>query len=208
MTSDKGLTQALLVNESARIAPYLLSAGFLVLGACIYNDWRARRELNFKLITYVHGPEFIKLRHAMVKLMDSAKGDNDIEPMIGWFPTGTSFKNESNESSDAFEQGHVIANMAYFIYHVRTYHNARLLDRQTTVNLFHDFFAHYEIVMLEFAAALKACRRDLKEKGFPFDERWDEIANGIEDFFVIIGLSGRLPKEHRYYFFASLNKRE
>jgi hypothetical protein len=193
------------VQESASRAPYLLSAGLAVLGATIYADWRNRRELGFRLTDEFNGDAMLAARRLLMGRMRAADGRSDLEDVRGWFPTGDLPFGEGPEDATEFAAGHSLYRVAVFAYRVREYDAERMLDHTGAVALLRQPFSHYEIVLLELAAALKTERRRLVAEGFAFDARWDAMATGIEDFFRIFGLAGRLPEAHRFWFFPSLN---
>lgn len=102
-------------------------------------------------------------------------------------------------TADEFSDNHALTRMVYFVYRVYLYDYHGLIDLQATRHMFHDFFCHYEIFLLEFATALKWRREFLKV----FDGRWDMLPIGIEKFFRTIGLAGVLPPDHEFIYFPS-----
>lgn len=123
--------------------PFLLSTAFLILGACLYSDWRSRREISFDLINEVNSEEFMFLRYRLLDLMRQADGKYDVEEMKGWFPTGSPYRPrkhvEEKDDFEEFKRDHAIANMAYFMYRVHVYNQNHMLDKASTRSLLHFF---------------------------------------------------------------------
>jgi hypothetical protein len=108
-----------------------------------------------------------------------------------------------------FSGEHAFQRMVYFIYRTYLYDHHGLIDRTIIKHMFHRLFAHYEILFLEFAAAYRNLRNH--EAGISqarlYGEKWDMLPDGIEAFFVLIGHSGRLPENHRYFYFPKAARR-
>ncbi|MGO4134658.1 hypothetical protein ACEQ6A_08865 [Rhizobium brockwellii] len=184
--------------------PFLFSPSVLILGACVYVKWRERRELSFKIMDTVQGKNFIETRFGVLELMSKADGKSDIQPiMVNWFPNGTSFVLKSDATQLQFDKDHAIPNMAFLLFQIYTYYQLDLIDKYALRHLFYGFFSHYQIIMLEYAAALKVTRKKYEDK-YCLDRRWDRIADGIDGFYRLIGFS-MLPNSHYYFFFPTLN---
>src|ERR1700761_6902975 len=97
--------------------------------------------------------------------MKKADGLTDIDELDGWFPTGTSFYSDA-KNADVFIEPHSLAAMAYFMFQTSVYDRSNLLHRKTAVDVFHFFFSHFQIVMLEFSYALKLNRYRLSSNYF------------------------------------------
>jgi hypothetical protein len=67
-------------------------------------------------------------------------------------------------------------------------------------------FSHFQIPLLELAAALRAERRRLDAEGFALGADWDAMAEGIEGFQRMLALADALPAGHRFWYFPSLNR--
>ena len=100
----------------------------------------------------------------------------------------------------------MLFHVASFTYEVRLYDDERLLDRRSAAALLRLPFSHFQIVLLELAAALRAERARLVAEGFAFRADWDAFADGIEGFYGMLALADRLPPGHRFFYFPSLDR--
>lgn len=198
-------TWTIFVGESAESAPLLLSGGLVVFSATIYTDWRQKREASFKLMETLQSAEMMKVRHDVLKLMRDADGINDIESMVGWFPTLRWLDESEKRSLSEFQTEHALNKLAYLAYQINLYNKNKLIDKRTAELVFKFFFAHFEIVLVELSYALEKERENLNKERFCYDEEWNNFSKGVRNFFKDIGLSGELPETHEYFFFPSLN---
>ncbi len=194
------------LNESAARAPFLFSAGLAVLGATVYVDWRDRRETGFRLLDRLNGEPMLRARHALAARMRAADGRADLEALRGWFPTGTAILDGPEADFDRFRDDHALFHLASFAYEVRLYDAQSLLDRRGAAALLRLPFSHFQIPLLELAAALRAERRRLDAEGFALGADWDAMAEGIEGFQRMLALADALPAGHRFWYFPSLNR--
>lgn len=179
------------------------------------NRWQQRTH-SFEMIKELNSPEFLQIRNNLSNKMRKAKIDKvDIDNIKSWFPfTDSSINSICNPensyveySIDDFIKEHALSNMMYFILRLSNYYKFDMLNIKLTKHLFHFFFCHYEVVMLEFAESLEQCRKSLNSEGYPYDERWNLVSTDIRNFFQLIGLGGRLPNDHYYLYFPSLNNK-
>jgi len=199
------LSLAAVLHEGASRAPYLLSAGIAVMGATIYADWRNRRELGFRLHDEFQSDSMLASRRYLSARLGAADGSADVEDPRRWFPTGDSLGEEDPDDAAAYQAAHSLYRMMLFAFRVHEYDAEHMLDRRSATALLRLPFSHYEIPLLEFCAALRAERLRLNAEGYAFDARWDAFADGVEGFYRIIGLGGRLPPGHRFWYMPSLN---
>jgi hypothetical protein len=217
--------------------PTLPLAIIAFIGAFTYTQFRQRKEIAFKLIEELNSPGFEEIRSAVVKLAqragltDHEGRDVDIININMWFPltsppphvpprsqsaTVTSIQIQNVDQPAAFSEAHAFQKMVYFVYRVHLYDKHQLLDRSVTRQMFHAFFAHYQVLLLEFAKAFTTARRQwnadglLYQKGDKYlynDREWDMLPEGIEKFFNVIGLGSKLDDRHTFVYFPSENAR-
>jgi len=177
------------------------------------HRWQQRVN-SFNMLQELNSDEFLITRNDLGNQIIKARKENkDVEDLNGWFPYNNHFvdrivdpSKDSECSIEIFKQTHALANMLYFILRLVNYYKFDMLNKRLTRHLFHFFFCHYELLMLEFACKLREYKCELQTEGYNYDERWDLIADDIEMFFKIIGLSGALNDNHIFVYFPSLNR--
>lgn len=213
-TADLWQRSALIFGEALKLWIGAATVGFITV--FLTSRWQ-RRSVSFSMIEELNSEGFQKVRANLSSDMQAAlHGERDVElGLLWWFPYHAEkvdllFKGQRTVipvvDYDAFQKDHAVSSMLYFILRLSNYAKFDMLDLRLTRHLFHFFFSHYEVVMLEFVKALQEQRAELVKQGYPYDERWDMVSSDVKAFFQGVGLSGELPAEHRYMYFPSLNK--
>jgi hypothetical protein len=190
---------AFLTRDTGIIIPIGFLIAFWV--ASYYVHWRQGRETVFKLVEEVMSPSFEDTRFWLISRVAKCDARDDLTRLDEWVPYPTASIEPGTNDPEAFKREHALARMVYFMHRVALYADDGLINKSLFRKTFHSFFAHYELVLLEFA---EAYRRHVSKHGI-LDDRWLALPEGIERFFKLVGCAGRLPPGHRFTYFPSLN---
>lgn len=192
--------RAYATRETGLIIPVGFLTAFWV--ASYYVHWRQGRETVFKLVEELLSHGFEETRFELITLAarKAAEGQ-DLANLSSWLPYPRASIEPGTVDIKAFAKDHALSRMVYFVYRAALYAEDGLINEPLFRKTFHSFFAHYELVLLEFA---EAYRRYVKEQQI-LDARWLALPDGIERFFRLVGCAGRLPPGHVFTYFPSLN---
>ena len=198
-------------NNSKSFADILLAllpSAMTVCGAWMVAGWWQRRQTTIKFVEELHSADFHKIRFFLSEKMykyginDSTVAEKEFEDVIGWFPyiEVSSTPSVSIRSQDDFNADHALSQMVYYISRITTYDKHGLIQRTAAREMLHDFFAHYNVLLLEFANALRRVRR-MNSNSFKDCQGWEDRADNICYFFTLIELPSKLPNTHKLVYF-------
>lgn len=194
----------------------IVGAVMAFYAACLWQQWLQKRQVAFQLLDELNGERFEKTRGILVDHINSTSPGSDVVDLEAWLPVSADRADGTPPHRIAmfyahgdFSHNHAPQRMIYFVYRAYLYDKYDLLDRRLTRDVFHVFFAHWELFLLEFASAFrKAVARTRNSDGSPvYGPQWNRLPDGIETFLRNIGLAGSLPHTHRYIYFPSARDR-
>lgn len=202
------------IAESLKLLGGAIFAGIAAL--LFTNAWQ-QKSLGFELLKELNSQELLEARNTLSNQKRVARRKEiDLEDITHWFPHNNSPKLEDNFVAvkfDKFKQKHALSLIIYYIIRLSNYSRNGMLDISVTKSLFHTFFAHHEVVILEFVEKFERYTKyefsTEDYNNYPYNKKlWLKKVDDIRYFFKLIGLNGELPINHNYLYFSSLNNSE
>ncbi len=191
----------------AKGVPFIATVWLTYLTATLFSQRRASRDIAFKLIEELNSVEFEHTRRDVSDMIahPSPIREKDSDQLAGYFPLFWLKPDYVTPTHERFSEEHALTRVVYFVYRIQLYVENEMVEPRLIRDLFHDFFSHFEIFLLEFAAGYRMQRASLRlNKETIFDERWESLPDGIEQFFKkTLELSGKLPADHEYMYFPN-----
>lgn len=209
ITETGGWSWYQVLSNFVRTLPFTIVPAIGYFAATEYTNWRQKHTTSFDLVAELRGERFSKIRFYVSEMAGKADGINDIEHMSGWFPADgyvfhKQFVNKpATQNEKDFEKEHALSDLAIFLFRLYLYAKHDLLEKSLARHMFHHFFSHYQILMLEFSEALRKHKERLVNEGFYYDEKWDILPSGIEKALNLLALESRLPDGHKFLYFPS-----
>lgn len=198
------------IIESLKLLGAAIYAGFVAL--LVTNVWQ-QKSLGFEMLKELNSPEFFEVRSVLSTQKRIAhKNGIDLDNIETWFPPidiPIPQKIKIN-TTRLFIREHALSSMLYYIIRLSNYGRSGMINLQLTKNLFNNFFAHYNLLMLEFAGAIEDYfENDYLSKIGKGKRRakrlWSRRINDIKYFFYIMELMYELPEGYQYKYFPSVN---